>query len=74
MRNLYFRIELQDDWKLISSIPPGSIIHCAIYKNQLDIKVELNYYGKRCSIMKEFEQANTVYDLKCESSLALVFQ
>ena len=70
----YGRIELQDDWilsKLISSIPPGSIIHCTICKNQLDIEVELNYSGKRCSIMREFDQANTVYDLKCEMQFSL---
>lgn len=63
------RIELQDDWilsKLVCSIPPGSIIHCAICKNRLDIEVELNYSGKRHSIMEEFSRADTVHELKCE--------
>lgn len=63
------RIELQDDWvlsKLACSIPPGSTIHCTVCKNRLDIEVELNYSGKRHSIMEEFNRADTVHDLKCE--------
>ena len=68
------RIELQDDWmlsKLVYSIPPGSIIHCTICKNRLDIEVELNYSGKRHSIMEEFSRANTVHELKCEIQFRL---
>ena len=68
------RIELQDDWilsKLLCSIPPGSIIHCTICKNRLDIEVELNYSGKRHTIMEEFNRADTVHDLKCEIQFSL---
>ena len=68
------RIELQDDWmlsKLVCSIPPGSIIHCKICKNRLDIEVELNYSSKRHSIMEEFNQADTIHKLKCEIQYSL---
>jgi len=66
--------ELQDDWvlsKLASSIPAGSVIHCSVCKNRLDIEVELNYSGKRHSIMEEFSRADTVHDLKCEIQFRL---
>lgn len=66
--------ELQDDWvlsKLTCSIPSGSVIHCSVCKNRLDIEVGLNFSGKRHSIMEEFNRANTVHDLKCEIQFSL---
>ena len=68
--------ELQDNWvlsKLACSIPSGSVIHCSFCKNKIDIELELEYSGKRHSILEEFYQANTVYDLKCEIQYCLGF-
>ena len=68
--------ELQDNWvlsKLACSIPAGSVIHCSFCKNKIDIELELEYSGKRHSILEEFHRANTVYDLKCEIQYCLGF-
>jgi len=66
--------ELQDNWvlsKLACSIPAGSVIHCTLCKNKIDIELELEYSGKRHSILEEFHRANTVFDLKCEIQYSL---